>query len=200
MPAYPSIRASLLGALILAWCSTFSFAGPDSSAASARLQATAEQPDHQHDFDFEFGSWKAELRRLLHPLSGSNTWVEMEGTSVVRKIWDGRANLGELEVRNATAHVQGLTLRLYNPDSREWNIFWGNASDGSLGTPPMVGRFKEGRGEFYDREMFQGKPIRVRFVFSDITPKTFHFEQAFSADDGKTWETNWIATFTRQEP
>ena len=200
MEANRGIRGYLLGALILAACSMPALAQPAPSAAKAKLQPAAQQPDSQRDFDFEFGSWKAELKRLLHPLSGSSTWVELEGTSFVRKIWDGRANLGELEVRNATAHIEGLTLRLYDPQSRQWSIYWANGSDGSLGTPPMVGQFKDGQGEFYDQEMFHGKPIRVRFVFSDITPKTFHFEQAFSADDGKTWETNWIATFTRQEP
>lgn len=196
----PCFRAYFLGVLLLASGSAPALAASGSSGAAVESQAAAEQPDSQHDFDFEFGSWKAQLRRLLHPLSGSNTWVEMEGTSVVREIWDGRANLGELEVRNATAQLEGLTLRLYNPQSREWKIYWANAGDGSVGTPPMVGRFKDGRGEFYDQETFQGKPIRVRFVFSDITPKTFRFEQAFSADEGKTWETNWIANFTRQEP
>ena len=164
----------------------------------AGLQATAEERDGQHDFDFEFGNWKAHVKRLLHPLAGSDTWVDYEGTSILRKVWDGRANLGELQIDSPTGHIEGLSLRLYNPQSRQWNIYWANSKDGSLGTP-MVGQFKNGRGEFFDQEIFQGKAIYVRFIFSDITPTSFRLEQSFSADGGKTWEPNWIATFTRQK-
>jgi len=169
-----------------------------SDALSARQQQIpAGERDGQHDFDFEFGSWKTHLRRLVHPLSGSNTWVEMDGTSVVRKVWDGRANLGELEMNDATTHLEGLSLRLYNPQSHQWSIYWANSRDGSLGTP-MIGGFKDGRGEFFDQETFGGKAIFVRFIFSEITATSFRLEQAFSADGGKSWEPNWMATFTRE--
>jgi len=158
-------------------------------------QASPER-DGQHDFDFEFGSWKARLSRLQNPLTGSSTWLDYEGTSVVRKVWDGRANLGELDVDGPSGHIQGLTLRLYNPQSRQWNISWANAGDPTLGQP-MTGEFKDGRGEFYGQEPFNGRIVTVRFVFSDITPTSFRFEQAFSKDWGKTWEVNWKAVFTR---
>jgi hypothetical protein len=170
-----------------------------SPAQKAAAQAPNAQRDGQHDFDFEFGNWSTHIKRLLHPLTGSNTWVDLEGTSILRKIWDGRANLGELEVGNPTTHLEGLSLRLYNPESHQWSIYWSNSRDGSLGTP-MIGQFKDGRGEFYDQETLQGAAIYVRFIFSDITPTSFRLEQAFSADGGKTWEPNWIATFTRQKP
>jgi hypothetical protein len=156
------------------------------------------QQDHQHDFDFEFGSWKTHIRRLLHPLSGSQDWTDLDGTSVVHKVWDGRANLGELEVSNSAMHLEGLSMRLYNPESRQWSIYWSNARDGNFGTA-MVGQFNNGRGEFYDQETFRGSAIFVRFIFSDITAASFRLEQAFSADGGKTWEPNWIATFVRQK-
>ncbi|HYX70724.1 MAG TPA: hypothetical protein VE825_16435 [Terriglobales bacterium] len=171
---------------------------PTAEAENAVPVANAK-PAEQHDFDFEFGSWKAHIRRLAHPLSGQNDWVDLDGTSTVRKIWNGRANLGELEVGNATTHLEGLSLRLYNPKSRQWGIYWANSAEGRLG-PAMVGGFKDGRGEFYDHEMFQGKAVFVRFIFSDITPASFHFEQAFSQDGGRTWETNWIASFSREKP
>jgi hypothetical protein len=154
--------------------------------------------DGQHDFDFEFGSWRAHIKRLLRPLTGSTTWVDLEGTSVVQRVWDGRGNLGELDVKNATTHIEGLSLRLYNPESRQWSIYWASSRDGGLGTA-MVGQFKDGRGEFYNQEPFQGKAIFVRFIFSEITATAFRIEQAFSADGGKTWEPNWIATFTRDK-
>jgi len=188
----------LLGALIFVLVPAPVGAQSASVPAKAPAQATAEDPDGQHDFDFEFGSWKAHIRRLLNPLTGSNSWVDLDGTSVVRKIWDGRGNLGELEVGNATIHIEGLSLRLYNPQSHEWSIYWSNSTDGSVGLP-MIGQFKNGRGEFYNQESLRGKPIYVRFIFSDITSTTFRLEQAFSGDGGKTWEPNWIATFARQK-
>jgi hypothetical protein len=160
-------------------------------------EQTADSRDGQHDFDFEFGSWKVHLKRLLHPLTGSNTWVELTGTSTVRQVWDGRANLGELEIKNPDGHIEGLSLRLYNPQTHQWSIYWANSLDGNLGTPPMVGKFENGRGEFFDQELFNGASIQVRFIFSDISPTSFRLEQAFSADSGKTWEANWISDFSR---
>jgi hypothetical protein len=148
------------------------------------------------DFDFEIGTWKAHLSRLQNPLTGSTTWTEYEGTSVVRKVWDGRANLGEIDISGPSGHIEGLSLRLYNPQSRQWNIHWASSRDGALGAA-MVGEFKNGRGEFFNQEMFDGRAIFVRFIFSDITATSFRLEQAFSADGGKTWEANWIAKFTR---
>ena len=162
------------------------------------LPAHGDDRDGQHDFDFEFGSWTAHIKRLVHPLTGSTTWVELDGTSVVRKIWGGRANLGELEVGNANMRIEGLSLRVYSPQTRQWSIYWANAADGTLGTA-MVGGFKNGRGEFYDQEPLNGRAIFVRFIFSDLTATAFKLEQAFSADGGKTWEANWIATFRRSK-
>src|SRR6185312_14273253 len=157
-------------------------------------QASAR--DGQHDFDFEIGTWKTHLKRLLHPLTGSTTWVEYEGTSVVRKIWDGRANLVELEVDGPAGHLEGLSLRLYNPQSRQWSLSFANSSGGTLSTP-AIGEFRNGRGEFFDQEFLDGRAILVRNVWSHITPDSCRFEQAFSSDGGKTWEVNWIAVDTR---
>lgn len=153
----------------------------------------------QHDFDFEFGEWKVRLSRLQNPLTGSTTWIEYEGTSIVRPVWNGLANLGELEVTGPSGRILGLSLRLYNPESGQWHISWANSRDGLLG-PPMIGGFKDGRGEFYNQEMLNGRAIYVRFVFSDITPTSFRFEQSFSDDGGKTWEVNWKAAFTKTRP
>jgi hypothetical protein len=189
----------VLCALMLAASGVFARAQSTSAATQAGAQQVAGQRNGEHDFDFEFGSWKAHLQRLLHPLSDSDTWTEYEGTSVVHKIWNGHANVGELEVGNATAHIEGLSLRVYNPQSRQWSIYWSNSRDGAVGAP-MIGRFKNGQGEFFNQDTFQGSAIFVRFVFSDITPTSFRFEQSFSSDGGKTWEPNWIAIFTREKP
>ena len=163
---------------------------------SGFAQPASGERDGQHDFDFEIGTWNTHLRRRLRPLTGSTTWVEMKGISVVRKIWNGRGNLVELEADGPNGHFTGLNLRLYNPQTRQWSLHFANASDGLL-NPPTIGQFKDGRGEFYAQETLNGKAIFVRFVISEITPNSCRFEQAFSDDGGKTWEVNWIATDTR---
>jgi hypothetical protein len=152
--------------------------------------------DGPHDFDFEFGTWKTHLSRLQHPLTGASSWVEYEGTTVVRKVWDGRANLVELDVEGPAGHIEGLSLRLYNPRARQWSLNFANRVAGAM-SPPTIGEFKNGRGEFYSQETLDGRAILVRFVISNITANSCHFEQAFSDDGGKTWEVNWIATDTR---
>ena len=168
-------------------------AQPDSAAAAS---PALQRRDGQHDFDFEIGTWKTHLRRLLRPLTGSTTWVEYEGTTVVRKVWDGRANLVELEVDGPAGHIEALSLRLYNPDSHQWSLNFSNNVSGTM-SPPTIGEFKNGRGEFLDQEPLKGRAILVRFVISDITADSCRFEQSFSDDGGKTWEVNWIAVDTR---
>jgi hypothetical protein len=167
------------------------FAQSDSGASSVRAR-----PDGQHDFDFEIGLWHTHLSRLAHPLTGSTTWVEYEGTSVVRKVWDGRANLVELEADGPAGHVEALSLRLYDPVAHQWSINSANSKSGSL-SQPTIGEFKNGRGEFFDQESFNGRTILVRNVWSEITPNSCRFEQSFSDDGGKTWEVNWVAVDTR---
>jgi hypothetical protein len=154
------------------------------------------QRDGQHDFDFEIGTWKTHLRRLQRPLSGSTNWVEYDGTSVVSKVLDGRANLVELKVNGPAGRIEGLSLRLYNPESRQWSLNFANIRDGQL-TIPSVGEFKNGRGEFYNKDTYDGRAILVKFVIIKITDDQYRFEQSFSDDAGKTWELNWIAIDTR---
>ena len=164
------------------------------------LQGTSTERDAQHDFDFDIGTWKTHLSRLQHPLTGSTTWIEYEGTTVVRRVWDGRANLAELEADGPAGHLEVLSLRLYNPQSRQWSLNSANSNGGTL-SQPTIGEFKNGRGEFFDQEPLNGRMILVRNVWSEITPNSCRFEQAFSDDGGKTWETNWIAVDTRvKEP
>ena len=169
------------------------------AAADTAPKISQETPvlrDGQHDFDFLIGDWKYHLSRLVNPLTGSNTWVEFEGTGVCRPIWNGRAQLDQLEADGPTGHIQGLTLRLYNPQSHQWSLNWANSKDGTLGVP-TIGAFKNGRGEFFDQETFNGRSILVRYVWSDITPTSARFEQSFSDDGGKTWEPNWITAQVR---
>ncbi|MBA3915926.1 MAG: hypothetical protein H0X25_19140 [Acidobacteriales bacterium] len=159
-------------------------------------QAPSVDPNGQHDFDFEIGTWNIHLSRLQDRLAGSTTWIPFDGTSVTRKVWNGRANLEEFETKSQTGHIEGLTLRLFNPQTHLWSIYWANSKDGSLGQP-MVGEFKNGRGEFYDQEPWKDRPVFVRYDWSNTTTKSPHFEQSYSSDGGKTWEVNWVTDQTR---
>jgi hypothetical protein len=112
------------------------------------------------------------------------------------KIWNGRANLDEFEGESATGHIEGLTLRTYNPKTHQWSLYWANSKDGKV-VVPQIGQFKDGRGEFYAQDMLNGKSIFVRFVWTNTITSMPHFEQSFSDDGGKTWEANWITDSTR---
>lgn len=152
--------------------------------------------DGQHDFDFDFGTWKMHIRRLLHPLTGSNGWIEMNGTTVTNKIWNGRANLATVEADGPSGHLELLALRLYDPRAHQWSISFAN-SDSNVLSIPAIGTFNDGRGEFYDSELYHGRNILVRFSIWPVSANEVRSEQAFSADGGQTWETNWINTYTR---
>ena len=152
--------------------------------------------DGEHDFDFDFGTWKTHSSRLLHPLTGDKAWADMDGITVVKKVWDGRANLAEYKADGAEAHVELLSLRYYNPEARQWNLAFATPNVGTLSVP-SIGEFRDGRGDFYDQEEINGKYILVRFSIWSIRPDTAQSEQAFSNDGGKTWEVNWVNKYTR---
>jgi Protein of unknown function (DUF1579) len=171
----------------------------NSDAARSGAQQAAGQRDGQHDFDFELGTWKIHLKKLMHPLIGSTTWVEFDGSSVTRKVWDGRSQLEEFETDSpGGGHIEGLTLRLYDPQTHQWSLYWATSKSGTIGVP-TIGQFKEGRGEFYDTEPAgpNGKSVLVRFIWSKTDTDAPHFEQSFSEDGGKTWEVNWITDQVR---
>ena len=176
------------------WVATVSRKSPGLTTSP---QPVSEE-NRQGDFDFNLGRWKTHVTRLKNPLTGSTAWVEYDGTSFVRPVWNGRASLFELEVDGPAGHIEGVGLRLYNPESHQWSLNWANSADGAI-TKPMIGQFKNGRGQFFDQELFNGRSIFARNGFSDITPESSRFEQAFSDDGGQTWETNWIMTFKKKD-
>jgi hypothetical protein len=169
---------------------------PDPEANKDAKTSTAAE-DGQHDFDFDLGTWKTHSSRLLHPLTGSTTWVDMDGATVVKKVWGGRANLAEYKADGPAGPVELLSLRWFNPTTREWNLDFATPNVGTLGIPG-VGEFKNGRGDFYDYESINGRSVLVRFSIWKITPDTAQSEQAFSDDGGKTWEVNWINKYARE--
>lgn len=148
------------------------------------------------DFDFFVGSWDGVQRRLAKPLAGCSEWDEFGSTTQCFRLFDGAANMDELTVPDRG--FKGVTLRLFDPARAEWSIYWANSRSGLLALPPVVGRFDGGVGLFYSDEIYQGTSITVRYQWSDITPVSARWEQAFSADGRSTWETNWTADFTRR--
>ena len=177
------------------------------SIASAQQPATATSNDSprfatlhdgQHDFDFEFGKWKAHVKRLDKRLSGSKDWDEYDGTVVTKPFMDGKGNLSEMNVDSPTSHthIQIIAVRLYNPKSRQWSIY-GASSETGVFDPPQIGQFDGDHGEFYASDLYQGRAILIRYFWQKVSPTATHFEQAFSADGGKTWEVNWIYDGTR---
>lgn len=166
-------------------------------AAAAPSSPVPNADSGQHAFDWQFGNWKIDMSRLQQPLTGSTSWTELHGTVVVRKVWDGRANLAEIAADGPSGHLEFLSLRVFNPRAQQWALYFARSTGGMLGTPE-VGEFHDGRGEFYAQEPYRGRMILLRFVFADIGSGSSHDEQAFSQDGGKTWETNWINHLTRE--
>jgi hypothetical protein len=169
-----------------------------SPAAGAAPLTESAMRDGQHDFDFSIGTWKTHITLLQKPLSGSTTWIKLEGTKTERKIWNGRAHLEEIEADGPRGHWEGLTLFLYDPQAHQWSQSFASSRDGTLGKS-LIGAFKNGRGEFFGQDSFNDRTILVRGTWSDITQDSHKFEQAFSDDGGKTWEINFIALLTREK-
>jgi len=184
--------------------------GLDTHLATVRAQntpATAKGAQHdipalrdgKHDFYFEVGTWRAHVKKLAHPLTGSQEWDDLFGTVVTRSLpmlegW----NESEMRVDSPSTHthIELLAVRLYNPKSHQWSIYGSSAKTGVF-DPPQVGQFNNGRGEFYAQDTLQGRAISIRFVWENVSASKTHFEQAFSIDGGRTWEPNWIYDGTR---
>jgi hypothetical protein len=178
----PAMRKSLAAILLAFSMTTLQAAEPPAAAAR----------DGVHDFDWEAGRWRTHVKRLQRPLSGSTTWVEYDGTTVVKPVLGGRANMAELDITGPAGRLEGAALRIYEPQARRWSIHYFGAGDGEL-TPPLSGRFENGVGRFEGDDRLGDKPIRVRFEIRETSPGSWRFEQSFSADAGRTWELNWIA-------
>jgi hypothetical protein len=152
--------------------------------------------DGQADFDFLIGSWRVRNRRRTRPRGDLDAWEEFDASAVVRPLWGGRANVDEFEGQSLSGPVRGLTLRLYDPAARQWSLYWASGRAGRLDRP-VVGEFRDGRGEFFDQDLVDGRTVLVRYVWSDITETSCRWEQAFSPDGGRTWDVDWVMDLTR---
>jgi hypothetical protein len=155
---------------------------------------STQAPTGVRDFDFLVGTWDVVNRRLARPLAGCTDWHEFPATAECRLILDGHGNVDEFKAPEQG--IFGMTLRLFDPEREAWSLYWANSRGGIL-QPPVVGRFDGDRGEFYGNDTYEGRPIRVVYVWSQITPTSARWEQAFSTDSEKIWEINWIMELTR---
>jgi hypothetical protein len=183
---------AMSGAMIAGSCSMPAKAQPAAQPAGVR--------DGQHDFDFELGAWKFRVKRLPNALSGGRRWVELDGTTSTCRLWHGRSQIEQMEVSGGGQSIEGMTLRLYSPQTHQWSLYWATSKAGMIGGPPNIGEFKNGVGEFYADDMYEGRYVLIRYVWSRITPTSAHFEQSLSADGGRTWVANWITDQWRVAP
>jgi hypothetical protein len=153
--------------------------------------------DGAHDFDFDLGVWKTHITRRVHPLTGSDESIRLTGTVTIRKLWDGRGQLEEIEADGPNGHWQGMTVFLYNPQARQWSMNFANSANGTLATP-MIGSFENGRGELVAQDTLDGRAILVRAVWSDIAPTSHTYQEFYSGDGGRTWELAFTALKTRE--
>jgi hypothetical protein len=164
---------------------------------SLPLQSVAAA-GHQHDFDWEIGTWTTRVKVRRNALSaGAPEWAKYEGISVVRPLLNGRANFVELSVGGDSGKIEGGSLRLFNPKVQQWSLNYANLSNGLLTAPVFGGFDGHGRGLFYGQDTVEGRVILVRFIITQVSEREAHFDQAYSTDGGQTWEDNWNAVDTR---
>ncbi len=186
-----SLAAGLVAASLAA-------AAPAFASQDAPPPSSAEDLSHLHDFDFLFGDWRVHHRRLKDRLVGDHAWITFDGSCSARPLMDGRGNVDDNMLDMPSGAYRAIGLRSYDAKTAQWAIWWldGRSPHADL-DPPVKGRFENGIGTFYADDTLRGKPIRVRFTWSKITSTSAHWEQAFSADAGKTWEVNWTMEFER---
>jgi hypothetical protein len=185
-----SSKVLLLVALLAAWA-----APVHASQNSPAPAAAAPNLTGLHDFDFLFGEWKVHHHVFK---VATNAWVDFEGTSSTRPIMGGAGNIEDNVLHAPSGTYRAAGLRSYDEATGQWAIWWldGRAPYGPI-DPPVKGGFEKGEGFFYSDDTLNGQPIRTRYSWIHITPTSARWEQAFSKDGGKTWDTNWTMDFTR---
>jgi len=185
---------------LVAWAVVAVFAALPLAAQEKASPATAPGAlrDGSHDFDFERGTWKLHIRRLLHPLTGSRAWVDYDGTKTDIPLWGGKANMAEVTADGAAGHLAFVAIRLYDPDARQWSLHFSSANSGTFGTP-LFGEMRDGHFEFIGADIVAGRNILVRFVMQSDGPGKASSGQYFSADGGRSWELNWINRYTKEK-
>jgi hypothetical protein len=169
----------------------------DAAFADTLAKLPAGGAGSVHDFDFFIGSWNVKHRRLKQRLAGSNEWEEFDGTTKCQSLLDGMVNLNESIVHRGGGTYRGMGLRAYDAKTNTWADWYLDGRDPTQLDPPGLGRFADGVGTFLSDDTYEGKPVKVRGLFKSISATTCQWEQAYSPDGGKSWETNWVMRYTR---
>ena len=160
------------------------------------MTAAVKERATSHDFDFWMGRWNVRNRRLVRRLAGSDEWDEFDAKVAARPLPGGLGN-EDVFCSDYGGGFVGMSFRLFDPETGLWSIYWTDTRQAGLLDPPVIGSFSDGIGIFEGDDTFDGRPIRVRFVWSGVDGPTPRWEQAFSEDGGETWETNWVMDFMR---
>lgn len=163
---------------------------------SGELDITPSPTSFKSDFDFFFGEWKIHNRKLKSRLTNCDEWLEFESKCECRPILNGFGNVDKFTAELESGPFEAITLRLFNPKTRLWSIYWADSNVVVLDVP-QIGSFDGDTGEFLARDTWQGTPVIVKFLWDKTNPEILDWSQAFSADEGKTWEWNWYMTLTR---
>jgi len=155
------------------------------------------EPNAPKDFDFIIGDWKVKHRRLKDILNGCEEWVEFEGDSSTRKTLGGFGNLEDNQLHFPESSFRAVALRSYNAESNKWSIWWLDSRFPDALDVPVVGCFNDGVGIFYADDVLNGVSVKVRFKWISTDVNKPCWEQAFSKDNGNTWETNWTMEFLK---
>lgn len=167
------------------------------SGAATTGEAAAAATGHEHDWDWFIGDWKVRHRYLKARLVGSTEWLEFDGTTSFRTIMGGLANVDDNILNKPDGTYRAASVRAFDVRDGLWRIWWLDGRSPTTLDPPVAGGFQDGVGHFFGEDTLSGKPIKVRFIWSDISARTARWEQSFSSDAGQTWESNWVMAFSR---
>ena len=178
-----------LGALLLS--------ATNAQAGEISVTDNADLARHAHDWDWLEGSWNVRHRRLKERLTGCTEWQEFDGTCRMVRTLAGFGNMDDNWLDLPSGEYRAMGIRAFNPETRQWSIWWLDERSQNTIDPPVRGGFANGVGRFEGDDTLRGQPVRVYFQWSEMTANTARWEQALSADGGATWEVNWVMHFTR---
>lgn len=161
------------------------------------LPALSANSADADDFSFLIGSWRVHHHRLKRRGAGEDSWADFEGTCRAWPLLGGAGNVDDNVLHAPSGSYRAVTVRRKDAASGLWSIWWLDERSPGF-DPPVKGSFKDGIGSFYGDDTFEGKPIRVRFVWSHSGANQARWEQAFSWDQERHWEVNWVMQFERE--
>ncbi len=189
-----------LAFVLLFGAALFFMTTPTLTGQSSEPQSQSANASSEHDFDFLVGSWTVQHHRLKHRLAHSNEWETFSGTCKTWLLLDGQGDVDDNVLQAPAGPYRAVTLRSFDSATKLWSFWWLDSRHPHELDPPVIGGFRNGIGTFFAKDTFGGRPIVVRYMWSDITPNSAKWKQAFSDDSGETWETNWVMEFRRTVP